>query len=225
MSFTRLKNPVSVIDPILSQRILQHSYWKEECYGLNEAGVAEKALSLSYIGGSYSIYLKPTPFLCLLYKLLQLNPVPEIILNLFHQNKYKYIRALAMFYIRLVFKPQFVYTLLDQMYMDYRKLRVRYPHGWEVTHVDEYTHGLLNARRMFDVTLPYLPLRANVGVPPRVSPLEEILTAEECQEALGKLVVEMKEEVFEVEGDGSLSDEIRRENALRASLGLKPLKD
>ncbi|KAL0219987.1 hypothetical protein P9112_005640 [Eukaryota sp. TZLM1-RC] len=218
----RHRNPTSAVDPIVSQRILQHSYWKEHCYGLNEAGVVQKATTLDYIGGSYSIYLKPTPFLCLLYKLLQLAPSSDIVLPLIQQNKFKYITALGMMYIRSAFKPQYVYPLLDQFYSDFRKLRVRFSYGWDIMHIDELSHALLTSNRLFDVSLPYLPSRSNLGLPPRRTPLLEVMSQEDVQkEVESTVVIETSTMETTLQAEGT---EIEKENALRLSLGLKPLE-
>ncbi|KAL0211528.1 hypothetical protein RCL1_005154 [Eukaryota sp. TZLM3-RCL] len=215
----------SLIGSALSQRILQNSFWQEQCYGLNEAGVVEKAINLEYVGGSFSAYLKPTPFLCLLYKLLQLSPSPDVISLIINQEDHKYLRALGMFYIRLVYPPKDIYHYIDPFFSDFRKLRVRHVQGWGLMHVDELADALLSAPRLFDVRLPFILSRSNLGLSPRKSPLLEAFTSEELDILVEKLAREkLMQETAEFIHVSESFDEISRENELRRQLGLKPLR-
>jgi hypothetical protein len=73
------KDPQMLIEKITRLRIYASRYWKEQCFGLNAETILEKAIHLSHIGGVYSGVNKPTPFLCLLLKLLQIQPDMSII--------------------------------------------------------------------------------------------------------------------------------------------------
>ena len=57
----------------------------------------EKAVELDHIGGVYSGNIKPTPFLCLTLKLLQLQPDKEIILEYIKNEDFKSV-ACALFH-------------------------------------------------------------------------------------------------------------------------------
>jgi len=63
------------------ERITESYYWKEQCFGLNAATLCDRAAELKFIGGTTGINGKPTPFLCLAFKMLQLVPDKEIILE------------------------------------------------------------------------------------------------------------------------------------------------
>ncbi|KAF4314958.1 hypothetical protein BBO99_00009487 [Phytophthora kernoviae] len=84
-------------------------------------------------------------------------------------------------YLRLVGKPIDVYTLLEPLLSDYRKIRKRNVIGWEITHVDEIADALLNDEYYIDLALPRLMdrelLEKNEGLPPRRSVLEDELDA------------------------------------------------
>lgn len=49
----------------------------------------------------------------------------DVIHEFINNRDYKYVNALALFYIRLVAKPKDVYTILEMFYSDFRKLRIR----------------------------------------------------------------------------------------------------
>jgi pre-mRNA-splicing factor 38A len=116
---------LQLIDRIVRDRIFANRYWKEECFGLNAETLVDKAIELNHIGGTCSSTGKPTPFLCLVAKLLQINPELDIVTEFINNRDYKYVNALALFFIRLVGKPKDIYTILEMFYNDYRKLRIR----------------------------------------------------------------------------------------------------
>lgn len=51
--------------------------------------MVDKGADLRYIGGIYSGNIKPTPFLCLTLKLLQLQPEKDIIIEFIRQENFK----------------------------------------------------------------------------------------------------------------------------------------
>lgn len=91
------------------------------------------------LGTTYSGTGKPTSFLCLLLKLLQINPEKEIIIEFIKNKDYKYVNALAMFYLRMVGKPAEVYSIIELFYSDFRKLRIRNMSGsYSIIYMDEF---------------------------------------------------------------------------------------
>jgi len=97
---------------------------------------------MKYVGGVYGNQ-RPTEFLCLLLKLLQIQPEKEILVEYLRADEFKhaisfsdyvgfwlicfirYLRALAAFYVRMTFRPVDIYELLEPMLRDYGKLRMR----------------------------------------------------------------------------------------------------
>jgi len=77
----RGENPALKIEKGVRERITESYYWKEQCFGLNAATLCDRAAELKFIGGTTGITGKPTPFLCLAFKLLQLVPEKAIILE------------------------------------------------------------------------------------------------------------------------------------------------
>jgi pre-mRNA-splicing factor 38A len=103
----------------------------------------DKAIKLNAIGGVYD-NSKPTQFISLLLKLLQIQPEKEILVEYLLVEEFKcvqsaklvefepykpipffrYLRALAAMYIRMTFRAVEVYELLEPLLNDYRKLRM-----------------------------------------------------------------------------------------------------
>ncbi|KAH9868096.1 hypothetical protein IAQ61_007403 [Plenodomus lingam] len=77
----RGQNPALLFEKGVRERITESYYWKEQCFGLNAATLCDRAAELKFIGGTTGITGKPTPFLCLAFKLLQLVPEKAIILE------------------------------------------------------------------------------------------------------------------------------------------------
>ena len=159
-------------------------YWKTHCFGLTADKLLDKVVELKYCGGSYGGNHKPTRFLCLALKMLQLQPEREIVYEFIRNEDFKYLRALGAFYLRLVGKPVEVYTHLEPLYSDYRKLAHRSVQGWASMHMDEFIDELLNAEIVCDITLPFLPKRCKLGqLPPRASELLDELEEEEANDS------------------------------------------
>lgn len=154
-------NPQYLIEKIVRERIHDSKYWQEECFRLTSALVLERAVDdLKYVGGTYGAKIDPTPFLCLVLKLLQIQPQKEIIYLYIDQPDFKYLRALGIFYLRLVGRPAEVYKKLESIYTDYRKLRVMdTQRRFSVIHMDELVDNLLHEEKVFNITLPRLTKR------------------------------------------------------------------
>ena len=44
--------------------------------------------------------MKPTPFLCLVLKMLQIQPEKDIVIEFIKNEDFKYVRALGAYYLR-----------------------------------------------------------------------------------------------------------------------------
>jgi len=170
-------NPESLMEKIIRERIYESQYWKEFCVPLNAATLCDQAVQLKYIGGQYS-NTRPTEFICLVFKLLQIQPEREIIMEYLHAEEFKYLQALAMFYIRLTFPGKECYQILEPFLGDYRKLRQRGQRGFELTYVDEYVDELLRGERVCDVSLPRIPTRFALEETEELEPRENLLGSE-----------------------------------------------
>jgi len=169
------QNPAHLLEKAVRDRITESYYWKEQCFAINEATLCDRAAALTFLGGTYS-QQKPTPFLCLTLKLLQLLPDRAVILEYLRQEDFKYLTALAAFYVRLTFEPVEVYETLEPLLRDYRKLRRRTKDGgYVLSYVDQFVDELLTKERVCGTSLRKLPQRAlleDLGrLEERVSPL------------------------------------------------------
>ena len=193
----RGQNPALLFEKAVRDRITESYYWKEQCFGLNAATLCDRAIELTFIGGTYGVGQKPTPFLCLAFKLLQLTPDKNIVrayLNwgseLFDEDgegeeetgedaltrmeggqvgevrrqekiraEFKYLRALAAFYIRLTWEPVDIYKTLEPLLGDRSKLRQRRRDGVDLLTMDEFIDRLLTRDRVCATSLWKLPDR------------------------------------------------------------------
>lgn len=171
-------NPATLIEKITRERMYESRYWKEECFGLDAATLCDRAVELKFIGGNYGSNLTVSPFLCLLFKMIQLSPEREIILEYLNQEDFKYLRALAAMYIRIFFRPHEVFQLLEPLLADYRKLRLRSGNQVTLTHMDEFIDALLTQQRVCDTTLPRLPKRIALEDMEQLEPRESALQSE-----------------------------------------------
>ena len=176
------------------------------------------------MGGTYGgMGGKPTPFLCLAFKMVTLFPSKDIVLEYLNysgpehednngddehnrredakngdvngdhpqwgnkgKGHFKYLRALAAFYIRLTWDAVDIYQTLEPLLTDYRKLRRRLREGYALTYMDQFVDDLLTKDRMCATSLWKLPKRSDLEdldkLEPRESPLGEELEQLEREE-------------------------------------------
>ncbi|KAG8548391.1 hypothetical protein GDO81_025573 [Engystomops pustulosus] len=149
--------------------------------------VVDKAMELKFIGGVFGGNIKPTPFLCLALKMLQIQPEKDIIVEFIKNEDFKYVRALGALYMRLTGTATDCYKYLEPLYNDYRKIKTQNREGeFELMHVDEFIDELLHSERVCDVILPRLQkryvLEETEQLDPRVSALEEDMDDVESSE-------------------------------------------
>ena len=153
-------DPQNLMEYITRQKIYDSRFWKEECFGLTAADVMERAAEvLTCVGGTFSGMGRPTKFLCLTLKLLQLQPDKSVIETFLEQNHFKYLKMLGAFYLRLTGRPQDIYELLEPLYADYSKLKYRDVNEWKLIHVDEFIHDLFTKQICCGIAMPRLPVR------------------------------------------------------------------
>ena len=157
-------NPALLFETAVRDRVTESLYWKEQCFGLNAATLLDRAVEMTYIGGTYGVGMKPTPFLCLAFKLLTLVPQRKIILEYLNNGgeEFKYVRALAAFYVRLTFEPADIYKTLEPLLEDSRKLRRRRKEGYTLTYIDDFVDDLLTKDRSCATSLWKLPARMHL---------------------------------------------------------------
>jgi pre-mRNA-splicing factor 38A len=159
-------NPQALIETITRQKIYNCLYWKSHCFGLDATGVMEKAVDLKYVGSTSGSNHVPTPFICLILKLLQISPDIKIIKGYIKDDAFKYLRVLGCFYLRMVGSPVDIYDCLEACLKDYRKINVRVggqtgTEQWISTTVDQFVYDLLTKSDgyILGIQLPRLPPR------------------------------------------------------------------
>ncbi|GAA5976679.1 hypothetical protein JCM11641_005659 [Rhodosporidiobolus odoratus] len=152
-------NPQYLVPTVIRQRVYDTMYWKEHCFALNSATIIDRAVELNHVGGTYA-NTRPTEFMCLVLKLLQLQPEREIILEYLRAEEFKYLRALAAFYVRLTFDSLNAYEVLEPLLQDYRKLRFRAMDGsYSILTIDGFADQLLTSDSSCEIQLPRLTQR------------------------------------------------------------------
>jgi pre-mRNA-splicing factor 38A len=114
---------------------------------------------LKCVGGSFGGNLRPTKFLCFTLKLLQLQPDAELVQEFLQQDRFKYVKALGAFYLRLTGRPVDIYEGLEPLYSEYSKLKYRGVTEWTLVHMDEFIDELLTKPFACGIALPRLPFR------------------------------------------------------------------
>ncbi|KAI9676140.1 MAG: hypothetical protein M1817_000885 [Caeruleum heppii] len=175
----RGQNPALLLEKAVRDRITDSYFWKEQCFGLNEASLCDRAAEVGFVGGTFGPQQRPAPFLCLLFKMLQLGPGRDIVEAYLYNEDFKYLTALAAFYIRLTYSPQDVYKTLEPLLSDYRKLKRRTRTGFSLTYLDQFVDELLTKDRVCATSLWKLPSRQQLEdlelLDERISPLQEEL--------------------------------------------------
>lgn len=82
------QNPQFLVETVIRNRIYESNYWKEHCFALTAESLIDKAIELRTIGGVYGNQ-RPTEFICLLLKLLQIQPEKEILLEYLQADEFK----------------------------------------------------------------------------------------------------------------------------------------
>ncbi|KAF4551563.1 Pre-mRNA-splicing factor 38 [Elsinoe fawcettii] len=176
----RGQNPLTLVDAPIRDRITESYYWKEQCFGLNSATLLDRAVELTHVGGTYGVAQKPTPFLCLLFKMLQLTPEKEIV-DLYlgrGGEEWKYLRALGAMYVRLTGEAKDVYEMLEGYLGDRRKLKRRTREGYRLSFVDEFVDELLTKERVCGVSLWKMPARTVLEDLDQLEPRVSLLGSE-----------------------------------------------
>jgi pre-mRNA-splicing factor 38A len=210
-------NPATIMEKAVRERIVDSYFYKDRCFALNEADIIDRVVEeVKFIGGTYGVMQKPTPFLCLAFKLLQLSPNDEIVAEYLEHGgeKFKYLRALACFYVRMTRQAKDIYIMLEPFLEDRRKLRRKGRQGTTLTFVDDFVDDLLTKDRVCATSLWKMAKREALedlgALDPRVSPLGDIedLLEDEDEDAENG-VQDGERDADEDDGEVDQSDEDR----------------
>ncbi|CAD7971856.1 unnamed protein product [Amoebophrya sp. A25] len=191
-----VQNPMLLLSNIVRPKILEDTFWKEFCFALNAADVVDVCIDhVRCVGATYGGRRRPSKFLCLLLKLLQLQPDLEIIKAYVAQKEFRYLRCLGATYLRMVGDPETIYTTLEPWFSDARRVCKRNIDGSiTITHMDAFLHELLWERQLIDDVAFYeLPTRVKMEELDRLEPYESPLADELEQLELEKNIKEDEE--------------------------------
>lgn len=195
---SHILNKAYLIEPIIKHRIHDSLFYKQYLYLTNEETILPIiATHVRYLG-STTANGKPTPFVCCLLRLLELEPQQEVVDAYLHQlgtDEFKYLTALVMMYIRLVWASEDTVNTLEPFYADYRKLRVQLkapavvdgvPQLFRLTYMDVWCDELLTREREMDLILPRMVPRKVLQERELVGPREYHLESAESAESVGE---------------------------------------
>ena len=108
----------------------------------------DRGVELTHVGGIVGASVKPTPFLCMVLKLLQIQPDKDVVVEYIKQEEFKYLRCLGATYMRLVGTSLDCYNYLEPLLRDYRKLkRMKSDGGFELINIDTFIDELMTEER------------------------------------------------------------------------------
>lgn len=113
-------NPQNLVEKILRSKIYQNTYWKEQCFGLTAETLVDKAMELDHLGGTFGGNRKPTPFMCLVMKMLQIQPEKEIVIEFIKNEDYKYL-LWSLTAVILNFEDSFIIPPIDMEFFNLDK--------------------------------------------------------------------------------------------------------
>lgn len=161
-----------LIEPIIRHRIQDSIFYKQHLFLTNELTILPVIVSNVHSIFGTDATGRPSLFLCCLLRLLEIEPLKPVIsvyLNQLGYNEFKYLTALMLIYVRLVYSSEEVYVIFDEYLSDYRKLRVKLksptftdsmiPIHYALTYVDVWIDDLLTKERVVDIILPRLVAR------------------------------------------------------------------
>jgi pre-mRNA-splicing factor 38A len=210
---------VNLIEKITRMKIFNSNYYKENCFALTAETILDKIIELKYCGGIYGGAGKPSPFICLVLKLLQLQPDEDIIFEYIYNEDFKYLRALGAFYLRLTANAVTVYNILEPLYCDYRKLAYRSTSGWEIKRMDEFIDELLCEELVCDIALPHILGRHQLELQGLMIPYKS------CLSNVESLLTERENGHEKDDGEiVHLKGSVAYWNQERKKLGMKPLR-
>lgn len=159
------QNPANLIPKIIREKILDSIYWKLIIQDMNLYQLIDECVTNVQMIGVYSnnIKTKPSNFICLLLRLIHLDPTTDIIEYLINgPSQFKYLKALAIAYYRLVTESDIdIWTQLEPQLSNFNKLRVFNPSKGicSLMYFDEFVDLLLTEGKLYEMVFPRLVKR------------------------------------------------------------------
>ncbi|XP_075219533.1 pre-mRNA-splicing factor 38-like [Lycorma delicatula] len=201
------KSAICLLDICIRKLVIDSKYWKEKCVDLPIKSIVHEAKKLKFIGGVYGNNIKPTPFLCLAVRTIQLQPEKYVIIE-FLNSENKYVCALGAFCMRILGTSLDCYQYLEPLFKDGRGLKRRSRRGnVEYTHMDEFVDKLLRKERVFDIILPEIEKRHVLENRKKIQPKKFIVNSYNLMEEEQQIDLMFYDHLLEI-----LYDKNRRRN-------------
>ena len=172
MDKRHVANKAGLVEPIVRHRVQDSLFYKQYLHLTNEQTLLPVIVEhVHYVGGT-DASTRPSPFLCCLVRMLEIEPDLEIIQIYLRQNghrEFKYLTALTVLYCRMVMSASEFYAVHDEFIRDYRKLRFRPKNPvvidgdvvhYTIRHMDEWVDEVATADRVVDVKTPFMNHRS-----------------------------------------------------------------
>lgn len=121
---TKGRPAIAVFAPSTKHSITHSQLMISTCANKPLLWVIEQLIEIPFLGGITGPQQKVELFLCLVFRLLQIQPPPPIILEMLQQDAHKYLRVGAMMFIRLLGSVPLLREAREVGLNDYRKIRV-----------------------------------------------------------------------------------------------------
>lgn len=170
MDKRNVANKAKLVEPIVRHRVQDSLFYKQYLHLTNEQTILNVIVDhVQFVGGTDSGN-RPSPFLCCLVRLLEIEPSSEIMELYLTQNgfnEFKYLTALSLVYCRMVRGSNF-FELYDRYITDFRKLRFQdkqfqvingVPVHYSIKCMDELVDDLIESERVVDIKIPHLAPR------------------------------------------------------------------
>jgi hypothetical protein len=120
------RSALNSIQPQQQQRILRSQLWLQ-VVGKPLLWVIERAIDLERVGCVYGRgdVVLPDLFICLVARVLQILPKPEIVVAMVRQDEHKYLRMLGVVVVRLIGNQALGNMTMEICFEDFRNIRVR----------------------------------------------------------------------------------------------------
>ncbi|KAI5970469.1 hypothetical protein CANMA_000520 [Candida margitis] len=209
-------NKSYLIEPIIRHRIQDSIFYKQHLYLTNESTILPIITQhVHHVSGVDSVG-RPSPFLQCLLRMLELEPSKEVInvfLDQLSYNEFKYLTALTLIYIRLVYPSEDVYNIFDKFAQDYRKLRIKLktpefnalkqPIHYKIGYIDVFIDDLLTQERVVDLILPRLISRFSLMERGLVAPRQYFIDDESQKDVTTTMSLIENNDIDKSDGESS----------------------
>eukprot|EP00929_Paragymnodinium_shiwhaense_P121512 TRINITY_DN9377_c0_g1_i1.p1 TRINITY_DN9377_c0_g1~~TRINITY_DN9377_c0_g1_i1.p1 ORF type:complete len:556 (+),score=148.06 TRINITY_DN9377_c0_g1_i1:40-1668(+) len=201
---------------MLKDQVLKASYFKSLLRITTVEALAEEIQNFC---DSVDIYQEgsatsPSVFFCSVYRLFTMKMTDEELQMLLDYADSIYVRCVALLYVRIGFKPEKLWEMLEEYTLDDQELGAARKGGLPAT-VGEFTEELLLKEKYFGTPLPRLPIAVRRKLEERVSPLPQFRKRAQANRRILKSFRQVGTAVeFSSEGEWIAGKVLKQSNAV-----------